>query len=89
MFDDVSSERHQQILKNEKYAEIVSDRRAKHERPKLGEPTAKPACKSHAAPKHEDTAAQSMERTMEEVEAMLNMYSPAFHCDDDEPCCHE
>ena len=86
MLDDISPERHEQILKNEKYAEIVADRRAKYDCPKMGEsakPCAKPACKSHAATEHE-AAEQSKAQHMEEIEAMLNMYSPAFAEDQEE-----
>ena len=51
-----------------------------NDKPKLE--AEKPAVKTHAATEHEDP----MAATMAEVEAVLNMYSPAFaaDCDDQE-----
>ena len=68
------------LLDNPKYAEVVNDRRAQNDKPKLE--AEKPAVKAHAATEHEDP----MAATMAEVEAVLNMYSPAFaaDCDDQE-----
>ena len=80
VFDILTPCRAKEILDNPKYAEVVNDRRAQNDKPKLE--AEKPAVKTHAATEHEDP----MAATMAEVEAVLNMYSPAFaaDCDDQE-----